>query len=160
MALGTTVPLGYPLRMIVLPSGWHGTLTVKDGSSNTIVTIAGVEEPPSATNTAQQIIARSLMRLWPVPDAAYVLSLVWWMEPTRLSEDGDVPLIPVAPYLVHKAAAAAFLQMDKTADAAREESEAQAAIMAAIGQHRQDRLRVARPAMGSMVARGYRSWGW
>ena len=141
----------YGLRRLSIPVGWAGAITF---TINSVVVslINTLEEPPTNTNLAHEVVTRPLYRLWPVPDADYGCIVTWARAPMRLTEDEDVPEIPVSPHLVLAAAADIFDSLDNNAVAAEKYERRAAASLIRIRQnYRGFQKVVARPYMGSFV---------
>jgi hypothetical protein len=151
VALNATVQGPYGLRRLSVPAGWAGHITVAVASV-TVAAVNTLEEPSTNTNDAHQVIARPLYRLWPVPDQDYACTVTWQRQPLRLTEDEDVPEVPVSPYLVLAAAADIFRNEDNNAVMAGQyDSKAGQMLRVITSKHRGQRRVVATPFMGSFT---------
>ena len=70
----------------------------------------------------------------------------------RLTEDEDIPEIPVSSFMVAKAAAEIFAQMGKPAESGQWEARAGAYLKVATGQNIGTKRVNAQPYMGNIVA--------
>lgn len=117
---GVSLAAGYPIEKVVLPVEWTGTFVLKDGGGNELVSILRVEQPSTAANNTEVTYTRQLLRFWPTPDSGYGLTVTWLRDVMALTEDDDVPLMPVSRALVEGAIADMLSQ--KGEDASKHES--------------------------------------
>lgn len=114
VTLSANVVAGYSISKVSLPVGWRGNLVMRDGSGNTLMSIKNLLLPGGTTAATQhQTIARTLLRVWPVPDMDYAATIVYQRKPVKLTLDGDTPEIPVSSYLVEKVASDLLFQENK-----------------------------------------------
>jgi len=104
---------GWSVQQVVIPATWEGNVRVEDTSGNAVVFISSPYRPPSAGSPVDRAVSSPLLRLWPVPDIDYAVTVTYRRRPHRLVNDDDAPEIPVASYLVEKAAAEILRQQNK-----------------------------------------------
>lgn len=146
-----TVAAGYSLEAIGVPVGWAGSIILQDRNNITVGVVAMTEQPDTSVNGTIITLSRPLMRLWPIPDADYAATWIWWRVPLRLTEDSDIPEIPVSAFLVAKASAEIFSQMGKQAPAQLWEGRAATYLKLATGQNTATKRIQAAPYMGNLV---------
>ena len=105
VATNATLATGWEVEKISLPSTWVGSCTAVDNGAKSIIGIQAIEEPPATSNSTYQIISMPLIRVFPVPSKDYACTVIWTRQPLRMTEDEDLPEVPVSEYLVAKAAA-------------------------------------------------------
>jgi len=152
VAISSSVAAGYPIEMVSLPSAWAGTCKILAADDTELVVIPPAEWPTTASNASSQIISHPLCRCWRVPDADYKMTVIYKREPVRLVEDGDVPEIPVASYLIEAGIAEVLRQRGKSTEARLHDAEAGAQLRAAIAQNSNTRRAQITPARGNVVA--------
>lgn len=111
---GVRLDAGFPVEKVVLPAAWTGNFQILDGSANVLVDIQRIEEPNTASNATEVTYQRQLIRVWPTPDADYGLTVTWLRDVQSLTEDEDVPLMPVSRALVEGAIADILTQKGET----------------------------------------------
>jgi hypothetical protein len=106
--LSTSAAAGYPVEAVAIPVTWVGILTIEDlsGTPVEIVRVHPYESPgTSSANLTWQVISGHLLRLYPIPSADYKATITYIVDPPPLTEDNDIPLIPVSGILVEMATA-------------------------------------------------------
>lgn len=159
VSLTQAVAEGYPISRVELPAGWVGSFSIQDGSAVAIANIQSLEFPKENVNSTRQTMERRLIRVWPAPTSDYAATISWWREVPDLTEDQDSPIIPIAEYLVHGAAADGFRQMGRLDEAGRQDSLAMRALRQAEKQSGQTRTTFSIPRRGN-VASMTGLWGW
>ena len=97
---------GWPITRVSLPSTWANVFQgYRNDGTTLILEIDRSEIPVTATNSTYLVADRPLLRLWPVPDKDYAMTVVYYAMPQRMTEDEDQPIMPVADFLTYKAAA-------------------------------------------------------
>jgi hypothetical protein len=98
---------GWPITRISIPSTFEGDFRAYRNNGTTKLVEIKADEIPNTNPSSTYVIAdRMLLRFWPVPDADYGLTVVYYRLPRRLTEDEDQPEVPVADFLAYRAAAA------------------------------------------------------
>lgn len=152
---------GYPIMRVELPAGWVGGFTMQDGSGNVLVAAQSVEFPKENANSTRQTIERRLIRVGPIPSVDCGATVTWQREVDDLTESEDTPVIPVAEYLIHGAAADIFRQMGKDRPASVQDALAARALRQAAKLHGHTRTTFAPPRMGNVASMtGVREWRW
>lgn len=152
VAMSQACMAGYPIIRVELPVGWVGSFSMQDGAGFVLVSAQGLEFPQANVNSTRQSIERRLIRVWPVPAADYPATVSWWREADDLTEDEDTPIIPIAEYLIHAAAADIFRQMHEADQAVAQEQLAGRALRQAEKQFGQTRTTFAAPRMGNVAS--------
>lgn len=155
---GATLEAGYPIKSITLPTGWAGTCEIRDGSGTSLVLVPSVEEPSTNTNSLPQTIQRALLKVFPTPDADYPATVIWWRVPLMLTEDEDVPELPIGSFLVARAAADIFGQQGKLAESALWEGRAMTALRSTLQQQSGHKRQQSVPAGGNILAQTSYRW--
>lgn len=130
-SMSAAAVLGWPITKIALPSTWADTFNgYRNDGTTEIISIERAEAPLTATNGTQAIASRPLMRLWPVPEQDYAMTIGFRIFHPKLVEDADTPMIPVSQFLVSKAAAQAARQLGDHKRASSLDTEARLALNA------------------------------
>lgn len=111
VTLSTQAAAGWSIESVSIPIGWDGNLTIEDAST-TVVQIPQ-RAPGASGEQHHRWYSRLLLRFAPLPDADYSAMLSYRLTPPELSDNTDVPLIPVADVLINRAAAAYFRSQRK-----------------------------------------------
>jgi hypothetical protein len=150
VSLGSSSLAGYTVQQVILPTSWKGNFTLEDGSGNMVCRIDAMVVPVSAGSSPARVVGNALLRLWPVPEKDYAMTLIYRRRPRPLVNDDDAPEIPVATYLVEKAAAEILRQMGKPELASTHEYEARDYMRAMMRRHA-PRPAAAKPYRGSFL---------
>lgn len=130
VALASNAAAGYPIKAVSIPAGWAGTLTIETSDGVTeIVKVQPVRAAAAAGSSALRYYAGMLLRVWPTPAVDDKGVLVYRLRPQRLTENNDVPLIPVTDYLIQSGCAAIYAR-DKNMEMIRyHEAKAQESLL-------------------------------
>ena len=150
VALGINPAAGYSIERVSVPAGWVGVLTIEDASNVAYVELDPVEVPGTTSNDNYQVYSRPLFRVAPIPDANYKAAWSWKHLPDRLTENEDVPEIPVSTYLVEMTVAKMLMEDRKWQVSSFHRGEAEA-FLRRLTSGQQRSLRVVRPVGGNVA---------
>ncbi len=150
IALSTHGSAGYPVEAVYVPASWVGVLTIEDGSANNIVTLDQTDSPGTTADGAARMYSRSLLEVWPKPEADYKAAIAWKLVPEALTEDNDVPVIPISTYMVEMATAKMLME-DRKWEVSRTHIAEAERFLHRLFNGEQKIQKVARPARGSVM---------
>lgn len=142
----------YPIAAIHLPEGWVGNCQIVTAGNVVVAEIPPYVAPTSSSAlVGDRLYARKLYQVFPVPATDFGCAITWWATAKRLTGDGDVPVIPVANYLVEAVSADILHQMGEVPKAILRERRADRFLKAALNQNKQSGPRGMRPKWKNLL---------